>query len=59
MEESELKEATISQQETSAPIITESTAAEIENEFETKERDSEEKVEAALFTDAMRLLYIG
>ena len=31
------------------PIITESTAKEIENEFENKEKDSEEKVEAALF----------
>ena len=31
------------------PVITESTAKEIENEFETKEKDSQEKVEAALF----------
>ena len=31
------------------PTITESTAKEIENEFENKEKDSEEKVEAALF----------
>jgi len=31
------------------PVITESTATEIENEFETKEKNSEEKVEAALF----------
>ena len=31
------------------PAITESTAKEIENEFENKEKDSEEKVEAALF----------
>ncbi len=33
----------------SSPLITESTAKEIENEFENKEKDSEEKVEAALF----------
>ena len=32
-----------------SPIITNSTAAEIENEFETNEKNSEEKVEAALF----------
>lgn len=32
-----------------ALIITESTAEEIENEFETNEKNSEEKVEAALF----------
>jgi len=32
-----------------APIITESTAEEIENEFENKEVESTEKVEAALF----------
>ena len=31
------------------PIITHSTATEIENEFETNEKNSEEKVEAALF----------
>ena len=31
------------------PIITQSTAQEIETEFEDKERESEEKVEAALF----------
>ena len=37
------------QQTTSAPVITHSTASEIENEFETNEKDSEEKVEAALF----------
>jgi len=35
--------------ETHAPVITGSTAEEIENEFENKEKDSEEKVEAALF----------
>ena len=40
MEESEV---------TSAPVITHSTATEIENEFETNEKNSEEKVEAALF----------
>jgi len=34
---------------TTSRIITESTAAEIENEFETNEKNSEEKVEAALF----------
>ena len=33
----------------SAPVITGSTAEEIENEFETNEKNSEEKVEAALF----------
>ncbi len=33
----------------SAPIITESTAKELDNVFENKERDSEEKVEAVLF----------
>ena len=32
-----------------SPIITEPTAGEIENEFEEKEKESEEKVEAALF----------
>ena len=32
-----------------APVITESTAEEIENVFEDRERESEEKVEAALF----------
>ena len=32
-----------------APVITESTAKEIETEFETKEKNSEEKVESALF----------
>ena len=32
-----------------APLITGSTAEEIENEFETNEKNSEEKVEAALF----------
>ena len=32
-----------------APVITESTAEEIENEFETNEKNSKEKVEAALF----------
>ena len=32
-----------------APVITESTAKEIEKELETKEKNSEEKVEAALF----------
>jgi segregation and condensation protein B len=37
------------QQEPLTKIITESTAEEIENEFENKEKDSEEKVEAALF----------
>jgi len=47
MEESDQKEEV--QQESSTPIITESTAIEIENEFENKEKDSEEKVEAALF----------
>ena len=31
------------------PLVTESTAKEIENEFENKERLSEEKVEASLF----------
>lgn len=31
------------------PIITQSTATEIETEFEDKERESQEKVEAALF----------
>jgi len=36
-------------QATSQPLITESTAEEIENEFETNEKNSEEKVEAALF----------
>ena len=41
MEESEGTSAT--------PLITESTATEIENEFETNEKNSEEKVEAALF----------
>ena len=35
--------------ETHTPLITESTAEEIENVFEDKERESEEKVEAALF----------
>jgi len=34
---------------TYSPVVTESTAKEIENEFENKEKDSEEKVEAALF----------
>lgn len=34
---------------TSTPVITGSTAEEIENEFETNEKNSEEKVEAALF----------
>ena len=33
----------------SSPVITESTDEEIENEFETNEKNSEEKVEAALF----------
>ncbi|MDH3353199.1 MAG: SMC-Scp complex subunit ScpB [Nanoarchaeota archaeon] len=33
----------------SAPVITESTAEELDNVFDSKERDSEEKVEAALF----------
>jgi segregation and condensation protein B len=37
------------QQATSAPVITHSTASEIETEFEDKEKNSEEKVEAALF----------
>ena len=37
------------QQMTSAPVITQSTASEIETEFEDKEKNSEEKVEAALF----------
>jgi segregation and condensation protein B len=32
-----------------APLITGSTAEEIENEFQDKEKESEEKVEAALF----------
>ena len=35
--------------ETHTPLITESTAEEIENSFEDRERESEEKVEAALF----------
>ena len=43
MEETETKEVG------HAPVITESTAEEIENEFEVNERDSEERVEAALF----------
>jgi len=34
---------------TPVPVITESTAEEIENEFETNEKNSEETVEAALF----------
>lgn len=34
---------------TSTPIITESTASEIENEFEINEIEAQEKVEAALF----------
>jgi len=34
---------------TSSPLVTESTAKEIENEFENKEKNSEEKVEASLF----------
>jgi segregation and condensation protein B len=42
-------EETKEDNEQSAPIITESTAEEIETEFEDKERESEEKVEAALF----------
>ena len=33
-------------------IITEETASEIENEFEEKEQEAEEKVEAALFISA-------
>ena len=49
MEETKQKEVSPIQQETSTKIITESTAEEIENEFENKERESEEKVEAALF----------
>ena len=36
-------------EEHSTPVITESTATEIENEFENKETESIEKVEAALF----------
>jgi len=36
-------------EEHSAPVITESTAEEIENEFENNEKESQEKVEAALF----------
>lgn len=39
----------ISNEEHSTPVITESTATEIENEFENKETESIEKVEAALF----------
>ena len=35
--------------ETHTPLITESTAEEIENSFEDREKESEEKVEAALF----------
>lgn len=35
--------------EESSPIITESTAEEIETEFEDKEKEAEEKIEAALF----------
>jgi segregation and condensation protein B len=36
-------------EEHQAPVITQSTATEIETEFEDKEKNSEEKVEAALF----------
>ena len=36
-------------EEHTAPIITESTAEELDNTFENKEKNSEEKVEAALF----------
>ena len=42
-------EGHLSNKENSAPVITESTAEEIENEFENKEAESVEKVEAALF----------
>ncbi len=34
---------------TQSPLITESTAEELDNTFKNKEKDSEEKVEAALF----------
>jgi segregation and condensation protein B len=43
MEEQEQKE------DHSSPIITESTAEELESVFENKEKESEEKVEASLF----------
>ena len=36
-------------EETTSPIITESTASQIETEFETNETEVQEKVEAALF----------
>ncbi|HDL02475.1 MAG TPA: SMC-Scp complex subunit ScpB [Candidatus Pacearchaeota archaeon] len=36
-------------EETTSPIITQSTASEIETEFETSETEAQEKVEAALF----------
>ena len=36
-------------EETKAPIITQSTASEIETEFETNEAEAQEKIEAALF----------
>jgi len=43
MEEVKIKEVR------SVPVITESTAKELDNVFNNKEKDSEEKVEAALF----------
>jgi len=47
MEENPTKEET--SQPTNTPIITESTAQDIENEFENNETESIEKVEASLF----------
>jgi segregation and condensation protein B len=42
-------EENISPEEHSAPVITESTAEELDNTFENKETESTEKVEASLF----------
>ena len=47
MEEEQKKEDI--RQPNQGPIITGSTSKEIENEFEEKEKESEEKVEASLF----------
>lgn len=49
MEESKNEENNETNKQTNTPIITQSTALEIETEFEDREKENQEKVEAALF----------